>query len=326
MIYSMRHLFPNHRHIKRRHLRDAAFGRATTIYGAVVTLAAFFALWVVILRCEIEHDAHTFLLNHIETGDYAIEHLEAYRSENGGKVPEELECFGFSSGGCRNTYFIQLPKHGYGYSIEYVKIDDTSYYIGFNLPYTGEGQYLSTTKRWRIAEFEQKYYKRPYLYEDEDISPVFLYEYKLEDYLDTIKLQLESLVNSNADRKKQYMLVFLGKHDTVSTPFTKNFKYNADSLCTVAYNLVLQTYDPMLYPDVDLFTESEGYCILNGHVCYIVDKTWFDHRFLFKRTDNGRIFTLPDNRGCIGGERYWYLDLDGTYGAKLELKGVYAEE
>ncbi len=321
----MRHLFPNHRHIKRRYLRDAAFGCPTTASAYIVWLLAFASLWLVILRGVEEDNPQRWVANLVETGNYAIAQLESYRSENGGKVPESLECFGFSRGGYRNTYYIQLPRHGYRYSIEYVKIDDTSYYIGFNLPHTGKGQYLSTTKRWRIAEFEQEYYKRPYLYEGEDISPVFLYEYKLEDYLDTIKLQLESLVDSKAG-KQQYMLVFLGKYDTVSTPFTIDFKYNADSLCTVAYNLVLQTYDPMLYPDADLFTEAEGYCILNGHVCYIVDKTWFAHRFIFKRTDNGRIFTLPDNRGCIGGERYWYLDLDGTCGAKLELKGVYAEE
>ncbi|MBR4715370.1 MAG: hypothetical protein IKP34_04260 [Bacteroidales bacterium] len=45
----MNHLFPNHRRVTRRHLRNAALGNGTTVSAAIVWLIAFATLWLVIL-------------------------------------------------------------------------------------------------------------------------------------------------------------------------------------------------------------------------------------------------------------------------------------
>jgi len=45
----MNHLFPNHRRVTRRHLKDAALGNSTTVSAAIVWLVAFATLWLVIL-------------------------------------------------------------------------------------------------------------------------------------------------------------------------------------------------------------------------------------------------------------------------------------
>ena len=151
--------FSNNRRVIRRQLREASFGRATTIYGALVTLAAFFTLWIVIMRCVVEDDPQRWMLNTLETGNYAIEQLELYRIENMGKLPEGLECLGFRYAGYRNLYSIRLPKHGFTYRIEYLRLTDTSYCIGFELFSVAKGQYLSTEKKWRVIEFEKSNYR-----------------------------------------------------------------------------------------------------------------------------------------------------------------------
>ena len=146
----MRHLFHNHRRVKRRHLRDAALGNPTTISAAIVWLVAFATLWLVIIRGVEEYDPQRWVNNLVETSNYAIEHLETYRSENG-SVPDGLECFGFDYTGYRNTYYIQLPRHGYGYSIEDVKTSDTTYRITFGSEHYISGEWLPSERLWRVV-------------------------------------------------------------------------------------------------------------------------------------------------------------------------------
>ena len=105
-------------------------GNPTTISAFVIWLVAFATLWLVIIRGVEEYDPQWWVANIVETGNYAIEHIEAYRIENG-SVLDGLECFGFDYTGYGNTYYIQLPRHGYGYGFEYVKTSGTTFVASF---------------------------------------------------------------------------------------------------------------------------------------------------------------------------------------------------
>lgn len=137
-----------HRRVMRRHLCGATFGPSVIVYGGVVTLAVFLTLWIVILRCAEEYDIQHWVKNHIETGDYAVRQIEAYRNENG-VVPERLECLGFK--GYDSLYYIQLSRHIYGYGITYVRTGDTTYHIGFGWERYVSGEYLQNERRWRVV-------------------------------------------------------------------------------------------------------------------------------------------------------------------------------
>ena len=56
-------------------MRDAAIGHATTVYGAVVTLAAFYTLWIVILHCEEENQPHRIFTRYMEKATKSLHNL-----------------------------------------------------------------------------------------------------------------------------------------------------------------------------------------------------------------------------------------------------------
>ena len=66
--------------------------------------------------------------------------------------------------------------------------------------------------------------------------------------------------------------------------------------------------------------------MLDGKVCFIVDESTFRHCTLVKYNGKGRVFKVPDGRGDVGGEHYWYLDINLDYGGKVTLKGTRQEE
>lgn len=74
--------FRRHRRVIGK-MRDAAIGHATTVYGAIVTLAAFYTLWIVILHCEEENQPHRIFTRYMEKGNEIIAQLDAYILLNG---------------------------------------------------------------------------------------------------------------------------------------------------------------------------------------------------------------------------------------------------
>ncbi len=142
----MSHLFPNHRRVTRRHLRNAALGNPTTVSAFIIWVAAFAALWIFIVYIIEANDP---IRNCIDTGNYAVEQLEAYRSEND-TVPDGLEVFGFRKSG-NNSYYIQLPHHNAAYGIDYIKTSDTTYHIRFGSERFIGGEWLPAERMWRIV-------------------------------------------------------------------------------------------------------------------------------------------------------------------------------
>lgn len=101
--------FRRHRRVIGK-MRDAANGHATTVYGAVVTLAAFYTLWIVILHCEEENQPHRIFTRYMEKGNEIIAQLDAYR-DSSGVFPESLESIGLRKSGWRNDIYDYAPKY-----------------------------------------------------------------------------------------------------------------------------------------------------------------------------------------------------------------------
>lgn len=308
-------LYRSRRRVVRRHLRNAAFGNSTTVSAAIIWLIAFFSLWILILRTFEDNSIHNMSIMHLKTGKYASIQLDAYRQENGGKLPESLEKIGFRKGYDDNIYYFQPDEGCYSYELEYLRLNDTAYCLNFGDGFWFKGQYLSTVGFWNF--YNKRYDSDSYDYVideswGEDAPAVYLYEYEISEWLDSIRIPLDSIVRSDRGRRQQqYMLRLLERDDTAGC---------------ITFNSILHTFDPMLWPDIDYFRDFKGYLMLDGRVCFIVDESAFNHCTLVKYNGKGRVFKVPDGRGCDGGEHYWYLDIDLDYGGKVTLKGTRQEE
>ena len=315
--------FAVHRRVTRRHLHNAAFGNFTTVSAAIVWFIAFYSLWILILHCLEENNPYNWTLKQKETDDYAIERLESYRSMNAGKLPESLEAIGFNKGYRDNIYYLQLPGDRFFYELEYIRLSDTSYCLNFGGIFWGRGQYLSTVGYWNIycTRFDSE--TCDYVIEaseGEEAPSVYLNEYEFPEWLDSIKVPLESIVRSNREQQ-QYMLR-ISDHNRSTCGWINN----DDTISCINYNCILHTFDAMLWPDIDYFRDISGYTMLGDKVCFIVNETSTHYISIVKPNGKGRLFNVPQNRGCTGGEQYWYLDIDASYGGKVTLKGIRVEE
>ncbi len=173
---------------RRRHLWGAAFGNFTTLGGFIVWLIAFFTLWIVIFLFEVENTPYQWTIKHLQAGKYAVKKIEAFRQENGGKVPDSLIDVCFRKGYQDNQYYVQLPS------------------------------------------------------------------------------------------------------------------------------------------DMDYFRDIQGYVMLVGHICFISNGTQTPWGLPARRTSRGRMFKVPKEEPSVGGECYWYLDIDRNYGGTLTMKGFEKEE
>lgn len=307
--------FSKNKRVIRRQLCKATLGYPSTIAGALVTLVAFYTLWMLILFCADDRSTYKWIIHELETGDYAIAKIEAYRDSNDGRLPETLEIVGFRKT-FDNIYWAPFFIHGYGYGIEYVKLNDTSYFVGFQAPFIGKCQYLSSEKEWRIAMYE---YYDTFLYEGpDDMASMYLYEYELNEPLSDL---LSKFVGKKS-RDQQYLLT-LFTYDTVV-----RYRFTNDSV-PKTYNAVFQTFEASQYNAPELFSEIDGYTILNGHICFITNKPWhwYGFRRLVERNfEKGRLFTFPKYEPCVGGEQYWLLDLESFPTPKATFQGYYNEE
>ena len=128
-----------------------------------------------------------------------------------------------------------------------------------------------------------------------------------------------------------------------------DFTYREDTVFRIRFNSVLQTFDlakPYAYPD--MFSDIDGYLLIDGHVCFFSDRSWYPYaRRKMYQTGRGQVFTGPvrkinsvesfcltkrvnsrprDLYPHISGGRYWFLDLDFSCGGKASLQGVRMEE
>ncbi len=319
----MNHLFPNHRRVTRRHLRNAALGNGTTVSAAIVWLIAFFSLWIVTLRTIEQNDIHYLYLMQLELGEYTNILIDEYRQGNGGKLPESLESIGFRKGYNENIYYFQQPENDFCYQLEYIRLNDTAYCLNFGDGIWFKGQYLSAVGYWNC--YCTKYDSDSCNWvidesEGEDAPAVYLNEYEFPEWFDSIKMPLDSIVRSNHGGQ-QYMLRLLDRNKSIC-----GWINDEDTISCINYNCMLHTYDATLWPDIDYFREIKGYLMLDGKVCFIVDKSAFHHSNIVKPNGKGRVFNVPDDRGSVGGERYWYLDIDRNYGGRVTLKGTRQEE
>ncbi|MBP5548794.1 MAG: hypothetical protein J6X58_07905 [Bacteroidales bacterium] len=315
--------FAVHRRVTRRHLHSAAFGNATTIGAAVVWLIMFFSMWILILRTFEDNSIYKLSIMQLKTGKYANILIDEYRQENGGKLPESLEAIGFRKSYDDNIYYFQPSEGCYCYELEYIRLNDTEYCLNFGDGMWFKGQYLSTIGHWNYycTKFDSE--SCDWVIDEswgEDASKVYLYEYEFPEWFDSIKVPLESIVRSNRGRQ-QYMLRISDRNNSVC-----GWINNDDTISCINYNCVLHTFDAMLWPDIDYFRDIQGYTMLGDKVCFIIDETNSHHLSILKYNGKGRVFNVPENRGCVGGEHYWYLDIDADYGGKVTLKGVRVEE
>ncbi|MCR5191577.1 MAG: hypothetical protein K6C07_09270 [Bacteroidales bacterium] len=328
-------------------MRDAANGHATTVYGAVVTLAAFYTLWIVILHCEEEHQPHRIFTRYMEKGNEIIAQLDAYR-DSSGVFPESLESIGLRKSGWRNDIYDYAPKYpGYIFGFEYIRLNDTAFYLGHEEYYNGKEQYLSSEKRWRLVEYYYDFSngnRVPILCKGEEIASVFLHEREITWNPDTVNKLLSSLVGCHDNAKQQYLLTVFSEYDTAYCPFSEKSGHSGDSICRIRYNSVLQTFDASAHAGSYLFNNIDGYILLNGHICFVADRS---RRFMFinpmKHKGKGQVFTALScepgkERFCVtdlisrsrphellpntDSGHVWYLDFDFSYGGKATLQGV----
>lgn len=321
--------FRKHRRTTER-LRHVAFGHAATAFGAMVTLAAFYTLWILMLHCMMERDPHHLFVKQIASGNMVIERLNAYR-DSCGVFPESLESIGFHKSHGNNFFGVPTPFSVYYHIFEYIRLDDTSFYLGSEDWYGGKEQYLSSEGRWRMVIYgcDEHSERLPEIYEGRDVASVYLHEYEIAGHQDTIRKLLEKLINNQNNARQQFLLTFFHTYDTAYSHFSKDFIYNEDTVPLIHFNSVLQTFDlsePCANPD--MFSDIDGYLLIDGHVCFVSDRSWYPSaRRRMKQTGRGQVFTRPrDLFPCVGGEQYWFLDMDFACGGKASLQGVYIEE
>ena len=112
--------FREHRCTTER-LRHVAFGHAATACGAMVTLAAFYTLWILIMHCTMEDDPHHLFVKQMKSGNVVIKRLNAYR-DSCGVFPEGLESIGFRKLHGDNFFGVQNPFSVYYHIFEYIRL------------------------------------------------------------------------------------------------------------------------------------------------------------------------------------------------------------
>lgn len=309
-----------------RHLRNAALGHPTTVSGFIVLIAAFLTMWIVILRCFGEDNPYYWVLKHLETGDYAIGQIEAYRQHNDGKLPEGLDAVGFKNGGIENQYYIQLPGEGFSYDLEYIKLDDTSYVLAFDGHIWGRGQYVSSEGQWNA--FSTRYNSATDRYvieasEGENATKVYLKEFEIAGWYDGLAAQISALIADRKGRNEQYILHILNLDSAERIAYARALTGSTDSICSAYFNCLLQTFDPTQQPEHDYFRDFRGYLMLDGKVCFIVDKSTFLQSSFVRRTRKGRLFDVDSKSASSGAKRCWFLDVDHSYEGSLMLKGTW---
>lgn len=309
---------------RRRHLRGAAFGNFTTLGGFIVWLIAFFTLWIVILLFEADDTPYQWTLKHLQAGEYAIEKIEAFRQENGGKVPDSLIDVSFQKGYHDNKYYIHLQGENINCTFDYIILSDTSYCLCF-YDIWGQGQYLSTVGKWNVFCTKYDSESCAWVVDEsmgEDSPSVYLFEYEITEYDDNIRVSLDSIVHNNKQlQQQQYMLRFYD-----NTQSKCGLLGNADTTCCIDFNCILHTYEPSLWTDMDYFRDIQGYVMLDGHICFISNGTQTPWGLPARRTSRGRVFKVTQEEASVGGECYWYLDIDRNYGGTLTVKGFEMEE
>ena len=342
--------FREHRRVMGR-LRRVAFGHAATVCGAMVTLAAFYTLWILIMHCLMEDDPHHLFVKQMKSGNVVIERLNAYR-DSCGVFPESLESIGFGKSHGDNFFCIPNPFSIYCHIFEYIRLDDTSFYLGYEGWYGGREQYLSSEGGWRMVIYgcDDHSERLPEYYEGQDVASVYLHEYEIADHQDTIRKLLETLINNRKVAGQQFMLTFFHSYDTLYSQFSGDFTYREDTVFRIRFNSVLQTFDlARPYACSDLFSDIDGYLLIDGHICFFSDRSWYPYaRRKMYQTGRGQVFAHPvrklensvesfcltervnsrprDLYPHISGGRYWFLDLDFACGGKASLQGVRMEE
>lgn len=311
---------------RRRHLRNAALGHPTTVSGFIVLIAAFLTMWIVILRCFDEDNPYHWVLKHLETGDYAIGQIEAYRQHNDGKLPEGLDAVGFKNGGIENQYYIQLPGEGFSYGLEYIKLDDTSYVLAFDGHIWGRGQYVSSEGQWNAFSTQYNSATDRYVIEaseGEGAAKVYLKEFEFAGWYDGLAAQISALIADRKGRHEQYILHILNLDSADRTAYVRALTSSTDSICSSYFNCLLQTFDPTQQPEHDYFRDFRGYLMLDGKVCFIVDKSTFLQSSFVRSTRKGRLFEVNTDRQGSTSKRCWFLDIDHSYEGSLMLKGTW---
>ena len=288
--------FRKHRRTTER-LRYVAFGHAATAFGAMVTLIAFCISRILIMRCAMDHDPHRILTKQIQNGNVVIERLNAYR-DSCGVFPESLESIGLHKTYQDNIFLFPTSYSVYHNNFEYIRLNDTSFYLGDEDWYGGREQYLSSEGRWRMVEYDYDDYsgqKLPVFYEGQDVASVYLHEYEIVDYQDTIRKLLETLINNRKVAGQQFLLTIFHTYDTVYSPFSEEFTYREDTVYRIRFNSVLQTFDlTKPYACSDLFSDIDGYLLIDGHVCFFSDRSLLQYASeSMKRTGRGQVFTGP---------------------------------
>lgn len=311
---------------RQRHLRNAALGHPATVSGFIVLIAAFLTMWIVILRCFGEDNPYHWVLKHLVTGDNAIGQIEFYRQHNDGKLPEGLDAVGFKNGGIENQYYIQLPGEGFSYDLEYIKLDDTSYVLAFDGHTWGRGQYVSSEGQWNAFSTQYNSATDRYVIEaseGEGAAKVYLKEFEFGGWYDGLAAQISALIADRKGRNEQYILHILNLDSADRTAYVRALTGSTDSICSAYFNCLLQTFDPAQQPEHDYFRDFRGYLMLDGKVCFIVDKSTFHQSSIVQRTRKGRLFDVDSKSASSANKRCWFLDVDHSYEGSLMLKGTW---
>lgn len=311
---------------RRCHLRNAALGHPATASGFIVLMAAFLTMWIVILRCFGEDDPYYWVLKHLETGDYAISQIEAYRQHNDGKLPEGLDAVGFKNGGIENQYYIQLPSEGISYDLEYIKLDDTSYVLAFDGHIWGRGQYVSTVGHWNAYSTEYNSLTNDYTIdntEGEGAAKVYLKEFEIAGWYDGLAAQLSALVANRKGRHEQYVLHIIERDSAERIAYARAQTGCDDSVCRSYFNCLLTTFDPAQQPEPDYLRNFRGYLMLDGKVCFIVDNSTFHQSSIVRRARKGRLFDIDSKSASGARKRCWFIDIDRHYEGSMKLKGTW---
>ena len=285
------------RRVVRRQLRNVTLGYPSTIAGALVTLVAFCTLWKLILFCLDDTSPYRIIMHEYETGSYVIDRVEAYRDSNGGILPETLESIGFRKV-YDNNYIGPFAIHGHSYMIEYVKMSDTSYMVGFCAMMVGKGQYMSSEKEWRITEYQPH---DTFYYQGPDIASMYLYECDLKS---TLKDLLCRLVGRQGG-SQQYLLTFFPNDTQERCCFSEDSVQKKN-------DAVFQTFEARNYRASQLFSHLDGYTVLNGRVCFVDESPWYWSKtrgLVEYNYEKGRLFTFPKYEPCVEGDKCWFLSL-----------------
>lgn len=311
---------------RRRHLRNAALGHPATVSGFIILIAAFFTMWIVILRCFEEDDPYHWVLKHLETGDYTISQIEAFRQHNDGKLPEGLDAVGFKNGGIENQYYIQMPGEGFAYDLEYIKLDDTSYVLAFDGHIWGRGQYVSNVGHWNAYSTEYHSLTNDYTIdntEGEGAAKVYLKEFEIAGWYDGLEAQLSALIADRKGRRDQYVLHIIERDSAERIAYARAQTGCDDSVCRSYFNCLLTTFDPAQQPKHDYFRDFRGYLMLDGKVCFIVDNSTDHQSSIVRRARKGRLFDIDSKSASNARKRCWFLDIDRHYEGSMMLKGTW---